>query len=57
MLPIKRIYFCKDWLIVSGVIQGDGVDYESVPKILGALKDAGRPCQEGEFDVAQYKNV
>jgi len=23
------------------VIQGDGVDYESVPKILGALKDAG----------------
>ena len=23
------------------VIQGDGVDYESIPKILGALKDAG----------------
>ena len=43
--------------MVSGVIQGDGVDYESVPKILDALKDAGRPCQEGEFDVAQYKNV
>lgn len=57
MLPIKRIYSCKGWLMVSGVIQGDGVDYESVPKILGALKDAGRPCQEGEFDVAQYKNV
>ena len=25
-----------------GVIQGDGVDYESIPKILGALKDAGK---------------
>lgn len=27
------------------VIQGDGVDYESVPKILGALKDAGGGCR------------
>ena len=50
-----------------GVIQGDGVDYESVPKILGALKDAGRPWQEGvskshstttcEIDLVQLSSI
>lgn len=31
-----------------GVIQGDGVDYESVPKILAALRDAGAAGAGGE---------
>ena len=43
------------------------MDYESVPKILGALKDAGRPWQEGvskshstktcEIDLVQLSSI